>query len=328
MDLGEALKKYQELFPIYERGAKDIARLVERVAANYGITCRTSSRAKKLSSFRTKAILKGYDDPWVKITDKAGVRVVVENPRQVDGLVDALQATDLIHVLDVDDKRHTITPGKLGYSGVHLQVAAPSEEHDTPRIDCEIQIRTIAQDAWSVISHSLLYKGHVELPAKQKHAIYRLAALVELFDEEVQRVMDEVPHLPGYEVVELIEAAESEYLGLTHAPSNREFSAHILSQIQDAFSTEERPTYARTLNKYVGTHREELALLYADRGPDSAMASLPNYALFSQAESLVLLERLSYCPYKLIHTWDAAGLPRDMLEPLIDAAGVDSYYPE
>lgn len=322
MRIDEALERYQVLRPRYEKAAKAVTAVIERVASEADIKCRVSGRAKEPASFHKKAILKQYDDPWAMITDKAGVRVIVERPRHVDDLTEGLKGSDEIRVLRIEDKRRIADPGKLVYSGVHLQVIAPPEEEDCEQIECEVQLRTVAQDAWSVVSHSLLYKPVLQLPEEYKHAIYRLVALVELFDEEVQRVLDAIPSISGYEIADLIEAAENEYLALVHSPSSREFSVFILSKISSVIPDSDRPIYAEKLQRYVSENRGMLKRIYERLGPKSSSASVPNYALFGQAESLILLERLSTSPHKLVNLWKETGLPTDILQALIDELGI------
>jgi ppGpp synthetase/RelA/SpoT-type nucleotidyltranferase len=325
LNVDQAVTKYKALFDRYERAAKDVSNLIKEIAAEKGISCRVSGRAKDVTSFHKKAIIKNYSDPWQMITDKAGVRAVLEKPSDVDELADAIKESQSFEVTSHEDKRQAIKPSELGYSGVHLQVFAPQEIEDEEQISCEIQLRTVAQDAWSIVSHKLLYKPVIELPRDQQRAIYRLVALVELFDEEVQRIIDSMPHLPGYENVDLIETAEQEYISLVKAPSNREFSAFILDKINPVFSERERRNYPEKLRKFVISESDRLTQIYKEFGPHSAMASVPSYSMFSQAESLIILERLSCCPMKLMDVWINAGLSAKILDPLAEALDIDTY---
>lgn len=55
----------------------------------------------------------------------------------------------------------------------------------------EVQIRTIVQDAWSVIDHKINYKRNIS-DKKLKRRILRLAALFELADQEFKHIKDEI----------------------------------------------------------------------------------------------------------------------------------------
>jgi ppGpp synthetase/RelA/SpoT-type nucleotidyltranferase len=322
MDTERALEKYRTLRPRYKRAAEDVARIVEQIAAETDIKCRVTGREKEPASFQKKAVLKQYDDPWKMISDKAGVRAIVDRPRHVEDLAAALLASPLIETLRKEDKRQVTHVEHLGYSGIHLQVVAPAETDDTEHIECEVQLRTVAQDAWSVVSHQLLYKPGIPLPAREQRAIYRLVALVELFDEEVQRVMDTIPSLPGYETIDLIDAAESEYIPLAHATSNREFSTFILGKIQAAIGPDERKNYSQRLHAFAAENDATLREIYTQLGPRSDMTSTPHYIMFSQAESVIIFERLTRCPYLLLEEWRTKGLPLEWLKPLISAMAI------
>ncbi|WP_168221224.1 hypothetical protein [Actinomadura sp. WMMA1423] len=276
-----------------------------------------SGREKTIASFHTKAIVKQYNDPWAQITDKSGVRAIVERARHVDDLTCALKDWPGLEILRVEDKRQVMDPEQLSYSGVHLQVAVPAELDDEEPIECEIQLRTVTQDAWSVISHRLLYKPPIDLPREHKRRLYRLVALVELFDEEVQRVEDAIPEIPGYEVADLIEAAEKEFIPLAHAASSREFSSYILGSIHQLIPAKDRAVYSQVLGDFVEQNLEKLRAIYRDYGPRSSMADAPEYTLFSQAESLIIFQILTKRPHGLFTAWVEGELPLYLLEPLL-----------
>ena len=57
-------------------------------------------------------------------------------------------------------------------------------------IQFELQIRTIIQDAWSVLDHKIKYKKSI--PQSLKRRINRLSALFEIADDEFLRINDEI----------------------------------------------------------------------------------------------------------------------------------------
>ena len=60
---------------------------------------------------------------------------------------------------------------------------------------------------------------------------------------------------------------------------------------------------------------------FEDYGPHSQGANIADYILVGQAESLILLERLSARPHLLTAAWKASGLPDSFLTALADAYG-------
>ena len=84
---------------------------------------------------------------------------------------------------------------KFGYKSLHLDLKIKSrnksydfkEYHDLP---FEIQIRTIIQDAWSILDHKIKYKKSI--PQNLKRRINRLSALFEIADDEFLRIKKEI----------------------------------------------------------------------------------------------------------------------------------------
>lgn len=313
MNLDEALVRWESESPRYRRAAERTAVAVNEIAAGLGLTITTTAREKDLSSYRGKVIVKGYEDAWGEVTDKAGARAIVSTPTDVDRLLSAILASQL-QVVDVEDKRNPENPDSLGYSGVHVQVVAPPEDGDLEPIECEIQIRTSAQDVWSVVSHKLLYKPVVDLPKADQHAIYRLVALIELFDQEVERVSERLRTVPGYELREILEVAEGEFQRLAQAASYRELSVRILDALRSVIPTE--GDYGPQLRQWVTDHEDGLRDAIATYGPKSELARVYAYALFSQPEFFVVLERLDAVPSATEHAWRDAELPLEWLRAI------------
>lgn len=312
MNLDEALARYVSERCRYAKAAMDVKAHLEAVAGAVGVTASVRAREKDPSSYRAKVVHKGYSDAWSEVTDKAGARVIVSTPSEVDRFVDALLSGALPVVGDPEDKRHVTDPDKLAYSGVHLQLLAPADADDPEPIECEVQVRTAAQDAWSVVSHKLLYKPVVELPTSEQHAVYRLVALMELFDLEVERVSSVIPTLPGYEFRDVLATAEAEFLGLAHAESYRPLSIQVLEVLGDAVPHD--PDYPQRLRTFVAAHRELLVDAIKTYGPSAELGTAYAYTLFSQAELLIVLERLSDKPMAFAAAWRNSGLPSAWLE--------------
>jgi ppGpp synthetase/RelA/SpoT-type nucleotidyltranferase len=56
-------------------------------------------------------------------------------------------------------------------------------------IRIELQIRTVIQDAWSILDHKIKYKNSI--PQNLKRRINRLSALFEIADEEFLNIQKE-----------------------------------------------------------------------------------------------------------------------------------------
>jgi mutator protein MutT len=155
-------------------------------------------RAKGLVSFADKTVKKNkYTDPVHQQTDLAGLRVVVHLPSEVEAVERIIR--EIFHIDEANslDMLSRLGPDKFGYRSVHYIVQIIKNKPAGVKIPpglmglkAEIQVRTIAQHAWSDIGHDRLYKGACEISDYWKREANRVAALLEAADEEFQRLVE------------------------------------------------------------------------------------------------------------------------------------------
>ena len=129
------------------------------------------------------------------ITDLIGVRVICLYEDEVEKIADVLSSN--FDVLEVTDKIKVLesTVDAFGYKGLHLDLKINSKRRSLPEyarfasIRFEVQIRTIVQDAWSVLDHKIKYKKAI--PARLKRRINALAAQFETVDHEFLAIKNE-----------------------------------------------------------------------------------------------------------------------------------------
>lgn len=271
-----------------------------------GIPCAVKGRAKDVSSFVGKCLRKSYSDPWSQITDKVGVRVTVDNPADIERVVELIR--DDYEIIEHLDKTLELwNADKVGYGGTHLQIVVPNDQNVSG--SCEIQIRSAAQNLWSEMSHRLLYKPGVEPDDGTKRALTRLAALMEIFDEEVMRRVSQLTAAPGYHIEELINLTESIYYEHADCSYNRALSRYVLSEIGPTLPSNDAPTYADTLRAFAAENSEKLDSIYL------RYANIDDPVLIHQPESVIVFERIAHEPFLLRTMWEKQ-LPTDELEQL------------
>jgi hypothetical protein len=59
---------------------------------------------------------------------------------------------------------------------------------DLKNLVCEIQIRTVMQDAWAIIDHHLVYKNEASVPTKFKRRLNTISGMFENIDEQFDRM--------------------------------------------------------------------------------------------------------------------------------------------
>lgn len=168
------------------------------------VTSRLKSRKESIKKFSRK-----YQSKLEKrkkayeirdyITDLIGVRIVCLYEKNIQEVGDILR--DNLCLIDSTDKSQLIeqTENTFGYKGLHLDMKLDEAREAMPEysrykdIVFEVQIRTIIQDAWSVLDHKIKYKKSI--PHGLKRRINSLAALFETADREFYSIQEETEKL-------------------------------------------------------------------------------------------------------------------------------------
>ncbi|WP_326647260.1 RelA/SpoT domain-containing protein [Streptomyces sp. NBC_01750] len=322
--VNEAFHRYRVERPRIEKAAQLTAAHLWRRAARARIMCEVSHRAKEVGSFVTKAHHKRYTDPWAQITDKAGVRIVVQHRGLLDPALGLVKEC-LTLVGKPEDNRDA--PGdedRLQYPRLHVQVQAYGDQtgDDGYPYECEIQIRTEATDLWARMSHKLMYKtGATAVPPDVRRSLYRLIALVELYDLEVERGVDALAQHPDFtHSNRLLAEAEHIYRTFTDHHHRRDLSEDVVDVLLRTIDGE--PNYGDRLAQFAEQRREDLERAYEDYGPTSDhFLRHGRYVLASQPESLIIFERLSTVKMLLRGIWED-HLPETMLKDMAEIWGV------
>lgn len=162
------------------------AEKIELSAINY--------RAKTLNSFLEKIQRKAYEDPFEEITDFAGTRIVYlyqNDLKKIEKIIE--EEFDIIEKIDkLNDKGSD----KFGYGAIHYIVkigesSLGARYDDLKNLVCEIQVKTVLQDAWSIIDHHLVYKRESEIPTSLRRKLNSLAGLFETADNQFDLIKQE-----------------------------------------------------------------------------------------------------------------------------------------
>jgi len=130
-----------------------------------------------------------------KVTDLIGIRIICCYEKEVEIISNMLcKQLELIDKKKgkTDKSKQLQEQNKFGYKGIHLDLkldqtrANLEEAKEYKELRFEVQIRTIIQDAWSVLDHRIQYKQSVD--AHLRRRINALAALFEIADREFESV--------------------------------------------------------------------------------------------------------------------------------------------
>ena len=192
-------KKYEEVSKYVE---EKITRYLERQNFNIASSCARAksvdsvyNKAKKVKKIGDQYVLK-YSNPKSEIMDFAGARIVVYLASEMKIVADAVENLFEGSILETDseNKLDLLGDNKVGYLAIHYVVMINSNEGEYAHLKglkCEIQIRTVLQDAWAQIFHDRVYKGHSE--SDDEHYMIRKANLLsgslELIDNEIDEIV-------------------------------------------------------------------------------------------------------------------------------------------
>ena len=140
-------------------------------------------RIKPFDSFLNKIKRKKLKDPFNEVHDLIGFRVIclfLEDIKIIGGLL--IKELDVFDTENkIDEKGHDV----FGYFASHYKARLKKNGTITGIVkdySFEIQVRTIAQDAWASISHYLDYKQESCLPDNLRRDFHALSGLFYIAD--------------------------------------------------------------------------------------------------------------------------------------------------
>jgi len=207
-DIEAARAAYKKVRPWYEKLAPEIRHILETKLADAGFTpVSITDRVKAVDSFAAKITRKQYTDPLSQMTDLAGVRVVCAYESELAKVAEIVEAN--FAVRERVDKAHDLGVDRMGYNGKAFVVTlgtryAGGRYENITGLTCEIQVRTILQDAWAMIAHQLVYKSEESTPERLRRDLNNVASLLEI----AQGVFDSVKEKRAVYVTEIQQKAK------------------------------------------------------------------------------------------------------------------------
>ncbi len=169
---------YDSRYQGYKAALKDLQSEIEKVFKKISIYPSIKSRIKSFKSYYRKKLAKTKDTRFPEegcaIPDLLGIRIVcpfLEDIKEIE-----MTLSREFQILDYEQKSSS-SFREFGYESTHLLIKAPPKIIKNHNLEenlvCEIQIRTILQDAWAEVEHELVYKAEFspfDEPLKRKLA--------------------------------------------------------------------------------------------------------------------------------------------------------------
>lgn len=184
LDLSDEYAAHRHRYVDFAGRLRDLVSEILRVASISGAVI--EARAKTVESLEQKLSAQAGYRLLEDVADLCGVRIILVH------LGDIVQVAELLRSeLDVvEEVLHGASrTDAFGYQSLHLVMRLKEPRSTLPEwsgcadLVAEIQIRTVLQHAWAVISHQFDYKSERAVPEQVRRRLFRVAALVETGDE-------------------------------------------------------------------------------------------------------------------------------------------------
>ncbi|PLX77229.1 MAG: hypothetical protein C0614_09690 [Desulfuromonas sp.] len=195
-DKSELKRLYQTFLPAYEASLQELQHSIRKLLEQNGFTPTIKYRIKRFPAYFDKLRRYATDQRALAasgLSDFLGIRIVCPFLADVETVERLLRQH--YEILEVEHKGTQHSFREFGYDSVHLLISHPLDGigEAMPGTDpvCEIQLRTILQDAWAEVEHELVYKSDIDLPNESiRRKLASLNATLALSDLIFQEIRD------------------------------------------------------------------------------------------------------------------------------------------
>lgn len=174
-------KQYEGRVSSYRAVLAALKENIEQTLADIALPFDVQARLKSFDSYFEKKLRLRRTSPGGRpgreVNDLLGLRIVcpfLEDVKKAERVL-----AHCYEVVEVDDKARSYSFREFGYESVHILAKVPRaiclQYGFTEGLICEIQLRTILQQAWAEVEHELVYKGGLQ--PFEEHIKRKLAAL-------------------------------------------------------------------------------------------------------------------------------------------------------
>jgi putative GTP pyrophosphokinase len=165
-------KEYQERKCSYDRLCEDLKTKLDRLLKDLGKDLHfraevVGARVKEARRIKENAERDGIalETALDTMEDIVGARIVCNNLEDIEKVIQAVSKHPEIRILRVDPPEKASQGTDRGYRGRHIVAMMRSYRgYDETNQLVEIQVRTLLQHAWAVLSHVDFYKPETEKP--------------------------------------------------------------------------------------------------------------------------------------------------------------------
>jgi len=191
------LKEYKRREAKYTKTLDLFKKNLESITLSRNTSFVIKGRIKNFEKFHGKLLKKSIkqeiESPFEFITDLMGIRIVVPFLEDLHEIEKQIRKN--FGILEVRYKHKELSIREFGYDSTHLIIEVPREILNRVKLKdhlvCEIQLRTILQDAWAEVEHELVYKASIDkVEDTIRRKLIALNATLSLADTTFQEIRD------------------------------------------------------------------------------------------------------------------------------------------
>ena len=187
---------YDRLRPGFDEALVQMVRTVRTLLEKHGYSPTIKFRVKRFETYYEKLNLLQQGKRIGKsdvVSDILALRIVCPFLEDLEAVEQVLKEALPVEELERKGAQHSFR--EFGYDSVHMLVTPDPDPFSEPlplvKKVCEVQLRTILQDAWAEVEHELIYKSDISLPNESiKRKMASLNATLTLSDLIFQEIRD------------------------------------------------------------------------------------------------------------------------------------------
>ena len=271
VDIKNISERWESEHPNYKELGEIVFVFLKDQLTNYEILPEISFRTKDLLSIIKKLKKKSEKENYTydKITDKLGVRIICLYKSDLD-IIDNFISKNF-EVIKKDSKIETLKYDTLAYLSNHYDVSIKkSIDYFTDlsgyeNIIFEIQVRTLNQHAWANTAHGLMYKQEQELDDDTKRKLFRLVALHEIADEEIQSINEQITSSYENTIFSVLKSIEGKFYKYAKIDFERDLSFKNLKTILGFLSEDQIGKLKSEIKIFIENNDEKIRIIFKEK---------------------------------------------------------------
>lgn len=242
---------------------------------------------------------KKYND----INDKLGFRFVTHFKSELNLIKEFIKKNFIIE--NFESKAEKLKFDQLGYLSDHYEVKINTsipyfkEYKRFEDIIFEIQVRTICQHAWADVEHALSYKQEMDLDENTKRKIFRLTSLLEICDDEFDKINIELLERSEFMVFYIMKKIEGKFYKFAKIRYDRLLSFDNISNLKVLIQNEiGLNNNLIKINDFIILNEDKIKQIFDERQQE-----LKSNIFLSQPEIFLIWYYIEKKEHELISIW-------------------------